>query len=445
MAAILGITYKAESQNTHSIKQDLPKNLEIGKDKEFVKLHAVSFNNPVFLMKTDSHINQPKDISTLHKLVPKQETSPKKDVQDKTRYSIEKLNGLGDNIKKSKLEAMSMNISCNVCSNTFLREPTDTTEALCNACLKILSNKYSLLKGKEQEQEAKEIAAILGITHVADSKNTSCQKKLKLTKLAKPKIEIQEVLQEERLVELPAGFSITHVAERDDLNPKMTTSGKSPRKEKIVMQCNVCSETFLRRMALKEHMKTHKNSRGTKDKKIDRALCNVCSKTFGNRYILRSHMKLHDPESGKYKPGLDEFKATSFICDVCSETLPSNLYLKRHMAKTHSDKHHVDCSNCQKSISYLCITKHKKLCQMSKEEKIEYKEKNRVQCGECGKIVGNRTKLNRHVRFIHRKEKLFRCNHCEREDYSKENLKTHIKGCHREANLDESISNIQKT
>ena len=82
---------------------------------------------------------------------------------------------------------------------------------------------------------------------------------------------------------------------------------------------------------------------------------------------------------------------------------------------------------------------------MSEEEKIEYKEMNRVQCGKCGKIVGNRTKLNRHVRFIHGKEKLFRCNHCEREDYSKENLKTHIKSCHREANLDESISNIQKT
>ena len=282
-------------------------------------------------------------------------------------------------------------------------------------------------------------------------KNTSCLKKPKLTKLAKPKVDMKEVVKEEDLVELPAGLKITHMAEKDDSNQMNISTaqnidaGKSQKKEKYAMQCKVCSETFLRKKALKEHMKTHDYSRGTIEKQVDRALCNVCSKTFGNRYILRSHMKLHDPESGKYKPELDEFKAKSFICDVCSETLPSNLYLKRHMAQMHSDNHHVDCSNCQKSISFLCITKHKKLCQMSEEEKIEYKERNRVQCGECGKIVGNRTKLNRHVRFIHRKEKLFRCNHCEREDYSKENLKTHIKSCHREANLDESISNIQKT
>ena len=147
LAAILGITYKAESQNTHSIKQDQTKQLELGKEKEFVKLHAVIVNSHVFdrqvIMKPDSHITQPKDISTLHKLVPKQETSQKKDLQERTRCSIEKLNGLGENMKKSNCEAMPMNISCNVCSNTFLREPTNTTEALCNVFLKILSNKYN--------------------------------------------------------------------------------------------------------------------------------------------------------------------------------------------------------------------------------------------------------------------------------------------------------------
>ena len=70
------------------------------------------------------------------------------------------------------------------------------------------------------------------------------------------------------------------------------------------------------------------------------------------------------------------------------------------------------------------------------------KKKNQVECPECGKVLGNNTKLRRHIRFIHKQEKLYRCNHCDHEDYRKDNMRVHVKNCHREADLDKSISNI---
>ena len=110
------------------------------------------------------------------------------------------------------------------------------------------------------------------------------------------------------------------------------------------------------------------------------------------------------------------------------------------MTRRHGNTQHINCTNCDKTFSVLRIKNHEIFCKMSEEEKIC--ENNKVQCGDCGKIVRNKLKLRQHVRFIHRQEKTFKCKHCDREDFRKDNLRIHIKGVHKGVNLEESIQKI---
>ena len=218
---------------------------------------------------------------------------------------------------------------------------------------------------------------------------------------------------------------------------KSHESPENKQEEKSL--CNICTKLFSTSKILKAHLKTHDISEYKQERQT---VCNVCSKTFANKHILKTRMNLHDPQSEKYNPGSSILQANSYDCDMCPLKLGTKVKLGKHMLKTHGNKHQVTCSYCMKYFSYASLSKHKKYCNMSKEEKNELKEKNKVTCGDCGKVVRDKTKLNRHMRFIHKQEKLFRCNHCKREDYSRENLKMHVKNCHDVANLDNSIINI---
>ena len=66
------------------------------------------------------------------------------------------------------------------------------------------------------------------------------------------------------------------------------------------------------------------------------------------------------------------------------------------------------------------------MCKLSEEEKAAIK----VECDQCGKILANKEKLKRHIRFVHNNEKLFKCKLCDHEDYRNDNMKTHIKSNH---------------
>ena len=78
------------------------------------------------------------------------------------------------------------------------------------------------------------------------------------------------------------------------------------------------------------------------------------------------------------------------------------------------------------------------MCKLSEEEKAAIK----VECDRCGKILVNKGKLKRHIRFVHNNEKLFKCKHCDHEDYRNDNMKTHIKNNHKGEDPNKSYCSI---
>ena len=226
-----------------------------------------------------------------------------------------------------------------------------------------------------------------------------------------------------------------------ELIPKSTSASVRKQKKNKRSLCNICAKSFSSHN-LKTHMenkhpvdeskKILKNIRRSESAKV---LCSVCSTIWSSNVALRRHMKHHDTESDHYQP-------EHTVCSICSKSIPNNLKYLKHMTRRHGNTQCINCSNCDKAFSVLHIKNHEHVCKMSEDEKTCEREKNKVQCGDCGKIVRDKLKLRQHVRFIHKKEKTFKCKHCDRTDNRKDNLKIHIKGVHNGVNVDESIQKI---
>ena len=188
-------------------------------------------------------------------------------------------------------------------------------------------------------------------------------------------------------------------------------------------------------------------------------VCDKCPQICSSKATLKQHMILHNPKN--------------IVCDVCTATFKHKSLLKQHIRLTHSEskapcsscgklfslssisKHQKmckmseeekqtkhACSSCGQLFSYNSISRHQRLCKMTEEEKNKHKLNNKVECKDCGKNLANKTKLNRHIRFVHNNEKLYQCNICDRQDYNKDNMKTHIKGVHKEMDPNTAFSNI---
>ena len=189
--------------------------------------------------------------------------------------------------------------------------------------------------------------------------------------------------------------------------------------------CDICSKTFSNKYLLKYHIPTHDT--GSEDTN-----CNICSKTFSNKYILKTHMHTHDPD----------YINKRHICSECSRSFSTKAVLKKHIMGEHSDEKFTPCSICGLAFKSFSISKHISLCKLPENKREEIKEKRKVECFDCGKVIADKVKLRRHKRFIHNKEKLFKCKYCDHKDFRPDNMKMHIKNKHPKSNPNESFSRI---
>ena len=180
----------------------------------------------------------------------------------------------------------------------------------------------------------------------------------------------------------------------------------------------------------RENTKAHKK---VKKEKNGPHNCSLCGITKHDKYSLNKHMKSHT----RRKPEPPRKKVRS-LCSICSQWLSSRDQLRTHTRLLHGDKKHLPCSNCGLNFRASTVRRHEKLCKLSKEERAAMK----IKCDRCGKTLANKEKFNRHTRFVHNYEKLFKCKHCDHKNYRDDNMKSHIKNRHQGEDPNKSYSSI---
>jgi len=147
--------------------------------------------------------------------------------------------------------------------------------------------------------------------------------------------------------------------------------------EKNESNCPECNKT-VKSNYLERHIEiTHRNARFT---------CEECGKSFKNKQQLKCHVKMHTAVEN------DELSK----CEVCDNFIPPNTSLQRHMYRKHGGR-----------------------------------KFNPVTCDECGKQLGDRSKLKNHKDSIHLKIKAFQCDICMLSVSRLDNLKQHKQRVHK--------------
>ncbi|XP_031633963.1 zinc finger protein 184-like [Contarinia nasturtii] len=178
--------------------------------------------------------------------------------------------------------------------------------------------------------------------------------------------------------------------------------------DKVII-CEICSESFSRRIEYLEHKKTHDT-----EKSETAYLCEICGKESKTRDNLSQHRKVHNepkfkcPDCPQVFRFLGGLKRHSYvhgnnapqICKICGAKLASPSGLKKHIRNVHKGSH-VDCEICHKKIKRNSLRHHMKSHSNIKSFQCEY-------CPQKYKYNGD---LNKHLR-IHLGENIHRCNQC---------------------------------
>ncbi|XP_029000532.1 zinc finger protein 408-like isoform X2 [Betta splendens] len=177
--------------------------------------------------------------------------------------------------------------------------------------------------------------------------------------------------------------------------------------------CELCGKAFARRPSLRIHRLLHCSRKVyTQPPKVQ---CSVCAKLLANSGSLRNHMKLHTGEKphicqhcGKrfsQKGNLEchlriHNKEKPYRCDECNQSFAQKPELRRHMF-SHTGGGFL-CSYCGRSL--------RDPHSLKSHERLHTGERPHC-CPVCGKGYTLATKLRRHVKSAHLKEKPYVC-HC---------------------------------
>jgi len=169
----------------------------------------------------------------------------------------------------------------------------------------------------------------------------------------------------------------------------------------IRVNCKICQESFVGRLALKKHKI---ESHNFKDFSTGGA-CSVCGKEFPSKSYLRQHMQIH----GEATLG----------CEICGKFFTSNSGLRFHQSRVHTD------SEERKNMAEMCP--------------------------HCGRTLAHKRSLNTHLALYHPElvapegdnGSSHQCSHCEQKFRWKLSLDQHIFKEHPNAPLQEGMLECQ--
>ncbi|KAL0808649.1 hypothetical protein ABMA28_013087 [Loxostege sticticalis] len=254
---------------------------------------------------------------------------------------------------------------------------------------------------------------------------------------------------------------------------------------KTKFRCFHCSESYMTMQELREHSKSHSNTRSVqlrinclkgmtyRNVDISSLTCKLCEENCASLDYLKSHLiEKHNIQFGNgdhflipynlendFKCVLCEQKFNTFtrlsihmnshytnnVCEICGVSYINRLSLRMHVSSVHKEK---KCSLCSATfVSHYLRVKHmkkvhntgayKRYCLLcNKTFRYTYLlDEHRIQehgvkrqicnCPECGKTFLSPQNLKIHIRSVHVKERNHPCSVCGMRFFTKCDQKRH--------------------
>jgi len=155
------------------------------------------------------------------------------------------------------------------------------------------------------------------------------------------------------------------------------------KKEKPILECDVCCKTFKNQTLYQRHMKTH-----TKEKPFK---CDECGKVFTSKSNMLAHQKTH-------------FETKTYSCVHCNREFKGKKSLLEHVSSKHNHEKRFVCCQCPESF----VSRHLK----NVHERTHNGEKGFI-CDQCGDSFATSQGLSHH-KSKHTGDYQFRCRACDK-------------------------------